>query len=199
MIIKIYALGVFSGNTIDPSEKTADWHICLKIFISRLENTTMCKRSWFIKRQWHNLNWQCSLEVDIIIQIQTDGVISHMLRNRFRAYMTFKLYSLSKMLLTIKQHFKLNHYLPKWGKNWFGGSKDVLATAASGPAKYSTWAKMQFTYDFKISQGREIGKEKMSKNIPWMGLEKRLRYIYIKVLHLIFSFILFGIYFLIAF
>lgn len=28
----------------------------------------------------------------------------------------------------------------------------------------------------------------MSKNIPWMGLEKRLRYIYIKVLHLIFSF-----------
>lgn len=28
----------------------------------------------------------------------------------------------------------------------------------------------------------------MSKNIPWMGLEKRLKYIYIKVLHLIFSF-----------
>ena len=28
----------------------------------------------------------------------------------------------------------------------------------------------------------------MSKNIPWMGLENRLRNIYINVLHLIFSF-----------
>lgn len=58
------------------------------------------------------------------------------------------------------------------------------------PCKGSQYmSKMQFTYDFKISQGVEINrKKKMSKNIPWMGLEKRLKYIYIKVLHLIFSF-----------
>lgn len=58
-----------------------------------------------------------------------------MLRNRFRAYDFQAIFTL-KMLLTIMAQHKLNHYLPKWGKNWFGGSKDVLAiTAVCGPAR----------------------------------------------------------------
>lgn len=135
------------GNTIDPSEKTVDWHISAKDLHHCWKHYYVCKRLWFMQTSV-TITWNYWPSFRYYhLGIQTDGVISPYAQHLDSGYIWFFWpYSPSKCWLTIKQHFKLNHYLPKWGKKLVCGKQRCLGYYSSlWPCKGSQHDKMQFT------------------------------------------------------